>query len=511
MKRFFTKIVRFFWSWGFLKFVLGMIALIILLYLEEDWRDAHAWATTKAKWEAKGESFDYAKFIPPPISDDQNLAAIPLFKIEPIKSSYDNTTYMGQATLNHAMRDDLPNLDFPHMGNWQKGEPTDMAEVKKTMAADYALAFKNGTAPDDTLELFNAIYPFFTDFMVASATHPFFRLNLDYTISPPAIRPLGPITTGIKLSKILTLHSILALDHHQPDLALKDIETNYKILAGVKRDPSLVGGLVAIGMTAINNAALYDGLAQHAWSDAQLVELDDTLKPINFLADYQFAMRSEAVGSVYNFELFKKYAARSTFGGLFYATANPDHPALMEFFPRWPDGWWDDNQSQLVDFLLDQTTTVDAASRLAFPHAESDKQNKLEQARASWTAIAPWNIFFFISAPPLSQSMQKFAQAQVWIDEARIACALERYHLAKGVYPDALAALAPACIDELPHDIMNGQPYHYSLRPDGAFLLYSVGWNQADDGGKIAYKQDSPTQIDYTQGDWVWPTPHAVK
>ena len=47
-------------------------------------------------------------------------------------------------------------------------------------------------------------------------------------------------------------------------------------------------------MAAINDAAIYDGLAQHDWNDAQLVELEQTLKPINFLADYQFAMRSEA-------------------------------------------------------------------------------------------------------------------------------------------------------------------------------------------------------------------------
>ena len=96
---------------------------------------------------------------------------------------------------------------------------------------------------------------------------------------------------------------------------------------------------------------------------------------------------------------------------------------------------------------------------------------------------------------------------QVWIDETRIACALERYRLAQGVYPGALDTLAPAYIDELPHDIMNGQPYHYQLRPDGTYLLYSVGWNQTDDGGKVVFKKDAPLVIDYEQGDWVWPTP----
>jgi hypothetical protein len=81
---------------------------------------------------------------------------------------------------------------------------------------------------------------------------------------------------------------------------------------------------------------------------------------------------------------------------------------------------------------------------------------------------------------------------------------LERYHLAHGVYPESLDALG-ALGDGLPHDPMNGEPYHYQLRPDGTFLLYSVGWNQTDDGGKVAYKKDAPNQADYRQGDWVWP------
>jgi len=55
--------------------------------------------------------------------------------------------------------------------------------------------------------------------------------------------------------------------------------------------------------------------------------------------------------------------------------------------------------------------------------------------------------------------------------------------------------------------IMNGQPFHYQFHPDGTYLLYSVGWNQTDDGGKIAYKKDNPKVMDYDEGDWVWPMP----
>src|SRR5271170_7283424 len=83
MKRFLLKLGEFFWSWSLVKFILFCGLLLVVFYVEEDWRGARIWAETKAGWEAKGENLDYSHFIPPPIPDDQNLGAIPLFKLEP--------------------------------------------------------------------------------------------------------------------------------------------------------------------------------------------------------------------------------------------------------------------------------------------------------------------------------------------------------------------------------------------------------------------------------------------
>jgi len=151
--------------------------------------------------------------------------------------------------------------------------------------------------------------------------------------------------------------------------------------------------------------------------------------------------------------------------------------------------------------------TVDPQNRLAFPNADLAIKAQVDGENTKWDGYAPWNIWFVVAASSQTGMMLKFAQGQVWVDEARIACALERYHLVYGVYPGSLDTLAPDYIDALPHDIMNGQPYHYQFRPEGAYLLYSVGWNQTDDGGKAAYKKDNPKVVDYDKGDWVWKMP----
>ena len=88
---------------------------------------------------------------------------------------------------------------------------------------------------------------------------------------------------------------------------------------------------------------------------------------------------------------------------------------------------------------------------------------------------------------------------------ARVACALERYRLAHGEYPETLDALAPQFIEKLPHDIINGQPLHYRRTDDGQFVLYSVGWNETDDGGKVVLTKGG--SVDREKGDWVWQYP----
>jgi hypothetical protein len=51
---------------------------MVAFYAEEDWRGKRAWDKFKQGWEAKGETFDFARFIPPSVPDDQNFALTPV-------------------------------------------------------------------------------------------------------------------------------------------------------------------------------------------------------------------------------------------------------------------------------------------------------------------------------------------------------------------------------------------------------------------------------------------------
>jgi len=99
--------------------------------------------------------------------------------------------------------------------------------------------------------------------------------------------------------------------------------------------------------------------------------------------------------------------------------------------------------------------------------------------------------------------VQKPAYAQTAVDLAAIACALERWRLAHGQFPETLDSLAPGLMDPLPHDIINGRPLKYHRTTDGRFVLYSVGWNGTDEGGTVGLTK-SGERVDATTGDWVW-------
>jgi hypothetical protein len=70
-------------------------------------------------------------------------------------------------------------------------------------------------------------------------------------------------------------------------------------------------------------------------------------------------------------------------------------------------------------------------------------------------------------------------------------------------------------MEKIPHDVIGGQPLHYRARMTGSFVLYSVGWNETDDGGVVVFKNGPfrrrvESGFDMNEGDWVWRYPAKV-
>lgn len=89
------------------------------------------------------------------------------------------------------------------------------------------------------------------------------------------------------------------------------------------------------------------------------------------------------------------------------------------------------------------------------------------------------------------------------------AIGLERYHIAHGSYPKDLQSLAPDILKSLPVDFMDGKPLRYRLAEPASFVLYSIGLDCVDDGGKLSVANtpapEYPKLDPFDARDMVWP------
>jgi hypothetical protein len=82
-----------------------------------------------------------------------------------------------------------------------------------------------------------------------------------------------------------------------------------------------------------------------------------------------------------------------------------------------------------------------------------------------------------------TKTVQSEDRAKQNRDNLLIAFALARYRADNGNYPKELSLLVPKYLKEVPKDRFSGKPLIYTA-DDKGYILYSVGINGQDDGGR---------------------------
>jgi hypothetical protein len=88
-----------------------------------------------------------------------------------------------------------------------------------------------------------------------------------------------------------------------------------------------------------------------------------------------------------------------------------------------------------------------------------------------------------------------FQRQEALLHAAVTALATERYRRDKGHWPEALTDLIPDFLVQVPIDPYNGGPLRYRRLEDGV-VVYSVGPDGQDDGGKIVRRGNPPSGAD---------------
>ncbi|MEZ0274875.1 MAG: hypothetical protein ACAH88_08215 [Roseimicrobium sp.] len=174
-----------------------------------------------------------------------------------------------------------------------------------------------------------------------------------------------------------------------------------------------------------------------------------------------------------------------------------------------PEGWFKANAASTANLTVDYI--VRPLRDRGWPDALA-AQHRLHEYLSRTRAEIWWHpdkMLTVLSVPAFLRIVERTAYAQGLVDQAIIACALERYRIEHGGYPDTLRDLSRPGEKPLPLDILSGAPFGYRKTEDGRYILWGVGYDGTDDGGQNnegTTARSKPTHRDY-QGDWVWSYP----
>ncbi|PYJ86285.1 MAG: hypothetical protein DME22_05895 [Verrucomicrobia bacterium] len=479
----FARFFRWLFSWKTLRRALlslvGLFTLIALLVTEENWRGKRAWENFKREWEAKGERFDLAAFMPKPVPDDQNFVMTPFFapvreKERRMASGDWRDTNVLQSTLD--IYGSVSNKRAPLFGNLKTGKLTDLLEWQKFYLGNtnFPSIPQPQTTAKDVLFALEKFGPVLKQLREVSH-RPYAQFPL-YQDKDPML-PLIHLSNLKSVASVLRLRATAFLADDQSEESLQDVKVILRLADSLKPEPFLISHLARLSVLEISVNPVWEGLARHQWSAPELLDLQRLLGSIELLADYEHIIRGERAGS-------------------------NNILAWLRSGRRIPSGLLYQNQIRIDRFYqLRALPLVDAGLHRLYPGQCNQLTNLPEfRKKTLYNFLAP------LLLPSIGGAV-KTAHEQAVLDQAAVACALERYRLALGQYPETLDALIPQFIEKLPTDVVGGQPLRYRHTDDGQFVLYSVGWNEKDDGGVIAYDQGKTLILNDNRGDWVWRYP----
>jgi hypothetical protein len=450
-----------------------LVTLVALFYAEEDWRGKHAWDTYQREREAKGDSFEWSSIVPPPVPDNENFAAIPFFAGLFPKPTHSTELY----------RIGFPTGCTNKWGNWRLGRMEDLS--------GWPGCFSN-TDLRVALSKYEPILQQITD----ASRRPYCRFPIRYEDSFAALLP--HLNSMRQLARVYRLRALAELSAGETDAALQDVQTSLRLVDKLKDEPVPISFLVRVGMLDLITQPIWEGLVAHRWTDGQLAALQMQLEEIDQLESSRKALQGGRIFACHTILWLCDHRS----GLPKWVDYSPKPDVYSEAITGWPgqaapSGWFYQNQRNLDRFYAETLLpTVDRERHRINPSAVE----RIDQSIKT-LPITPYNVLFRWLSVAITGITKKAALSQTYVDETVVACALERYRLAHGSFPETLDPLVPQFINKLPHDVIDGEPLHYRHAAADQYLLYSVGWNEKDDGGQIA--MDGVNQ-NFDDGDWVW-------
>ena len=433
------------------------VTLVVLFYVEENWRGARTWNRTIAELKTKGYPTTIAETIPSPIPDENNIAAAPIFA----ELYDDDGNSVRNALLIKTKRLTPPEGVLPNMNKGILGNLTEQ-EARELLSEFDQEWTPLLAAVNDALKRTKCRWPI--------AYEKGFETDLAY---------LSSVFNIIKTFQLRAL-SYLALG--KSDKAADDIISAFMLAGVLENNPRFIDSLMAATGRSMMLFVFWQGIVERQWQKEDLLRLQPVFSATNGLLSLKQGLLHEQVLTI---DIYEKDRIR------LYAIlhAKKWDLALLKLQPA---GMTLSDKCLYVDTMLTYLRGINLEEGLVevFPIREPEPDFSKH--------IPFFNHITKIGTQSIPSTLRNVAKGKVFLNQAIIAAALERYRIHHGKLPETLTRLVPEYLDKIPNQVVINEPMIFSRISDQDYILYSIGWNLRDDSGVVS---DDPRG---DKLDWVW-------
>jgi hypothetical protein len=302
-----------------------------------------------------------------------------------------------------------------------------------------------------------------------------------------------------QIANALVARAILRLDQGAVDESWADLLACHRLARLAGRGPTSIGGLVAIAIEALAGRTDLAFLESDKVGARRIENCLRDLQKLPSLTDMAgivgLGERFMSLDFITNIDRYGMGFVEQVAGEEFKETTQDfqkildgiDWDPALQNFNRWFDRMAacmrEKNRGRREMELLQMRAdlgTLKARMDKAREHPDQLFNGK-DSARVRGKLVG--DIFIRLLLPAVEKLLAAEDRIRQTQDNLFLAFALAWYHRENGRYPDKLAALEPRYLRQVPKDLFSGKGLIYHPSENG-YLLYSVGQNGKDDGGR---------------------------
>ncbi|NLE56752.1 MAG: hypothetical protein GX616_00210 [Planctomycetes bacterium] len=276
-------------------------------------------------------------------------------------------------------------------------------------------------------------------------------------------------------ARLKSLQTIRAVMSGTTGSTTTDLRVIWRLGDLLTDEPSIISSLVRVAIQALSVDTLQHVLGQRSLTPPQLADIDSQFRAAEDEDSMLWGIRGER-------------ALVKGLGEWMRATGRA--PPIME--SRLSvianncglSGWLMCDEARAWGLLNSLVDTKRGRERIALAAAillEGQSSSRLFPFTRSVT-------------PHLARAMELDLRVVAMIRSAHAALAAESYRLTHGEFPEKLDDLVPDFTSRVPADPFDDQPLRYSIDTD-AVVIYSIGEDGRDDGGKVEHRLPPGTEI----------------